>query len=612
MSRIFSSLRWAVGLLLVCASAAAETPRTDVRVLIDVSGSMVDNDPANLRVPALALLVGLLPPDTVAGIWTFAERPERQVAPAVVDPAWKQSAGAAAAAIHSRGQRTDIEQALRTAASAWEEPPGETRRSIILLTDGVVDTGSEAASRASRSRLLAEGVGALEQAGAAVHAIALSAHADHELLKQLAVATDGWYERAEDAGQLERLFLRMFEKATQPDTVPIAGNRFSVDDSIDEMTVLVFREQEAPPMKLHAPDGSTLTTESAGDHLHWRSGSGYDMVTLGHPQTGEWTIEGETDPDNRVMVVTDLRLEVADLPGYVLPGEDLLVAASLSEGGTPIDRTDFLRLVGMSTLQHGVDGDRSDLIMMDDGEAGDAALGDGVFSVTVGGGEQEGVMYLDIIADSGTFIRESRQSVGVLWPASARLEDGERPVLRVTPQSELLQRDGLRVEATFTPAGGSSVALELTPDADGDLVGPMVETSAGGHIEITVHGRATSGRELSVPLPPIEVAGALPPAAAATADGAAVPAGAADAPSTGGEAPAPGDATTAEAPAQEETAPEAAAEPPPPPPDWGVAIGLAAAANLVAALIVGGLWWWRRRRDAAQLQGFEAALAPAA
>jgi hypothetical protein len=55
---------------------AAETgnPSPELQILIDVSGSMKHNDPKNLRIPALKLLVNLLPDGTNVGIWLFAEK----------------------------------------------------------------------------------------------------------------------------------------------------------------------------------------------------------------------------------------------------------------------------------------------------------------------------------------------------------------------------------------------------------------------------------------------------------------------------------------------------------------------------------------------------------
>lgn len=84
---------------------------SDVRVLIDVSGSMKTNDPKNLRAPAVRMLVGLMPEGTRSGIWTFGQYVNMQVKLDNVDSQWKQSAMAEADKIHSRGLYTKIGRA---------------------------------------------------------------------------------------------------------------------------------------------------------------------------------------------------------------------------------------------------------------------------------------------------------------------------------------------------------------------------------------------------------------------------------------------------------------------------------------------------------------------
>ena len=53
-------LSFCMGLATAEQTVNVEPENSDVRVLIDVSGSMKKNDPKNLRSPALRLLVGLL------------------------------------------------------------------------------------------------------------------------------------------------------------------------------------------------------------------------------------------------------------------------------------------------------------------------------------------------------------------------------------------------------------------------------------------------------------------------------------------------------------------------------------------------------------------------
>ena len=95
-------------LLLIAPHLLAQEERADVRILIDVSGSMKQNDPLNLRRPALRLLVGLLPSETRAGVWTFGRYVNMLIPLGQVDSAWKSKARKSSDSIASPGQFTNI------------------------------------------------------------------------------------------------------------------------------------------------------------------------------------------------------------------------------------------------------------------------------------------------------------------------------------------------------------------------------------------------------------------------------------------------------------------------------------------------------------------------
>ena len=46
---------------------------SDFRVLVDVSGSMKQSDPNDMRQPAVDLLIRLAPEKSLMGIWTFGQ-----------------------------------------------------------------------------------------------------------------------------------------------------------------------------------------------------------------------------------------------------------------------------------------------------------------------------------------------------------------------------------------------------------------------------------------------------------------------------------------------------------------------------------------------------------
>jgi len=179
---------------------------SDIRVLIDVSGSMKKNDPKNLRLPALRLLVGLLPSDASSAVWTFGTKAVPIVPAGLADEKWKKNAQLASKKIHSRDLFTNVGVALDAAVADWDKKPSTlNQRSIILLTDGMIDIGKdEAKNTQERSRILKKTLAEIQKTGANIHTIALSKNADHAFLKELSTKTDGGYEQTNSAEQLER------------------------------------------------------------------------------------------------------------------------------------------------------------------------------------------------------------------------------------------------------------------------------------------------------------------------------------------------------------------------------------------------------------------------
>lgn len=341
------------GLLIYCtgATAHASNKPIELRVLFDVSGSMRANDPNNLRVPALRLLGELAPEGVNVGIWLFAENVESLIPPTIVDAAWRRQVSGQLGRIHSRGLFTDIEQAIAVASQDWlnAEPETGVQRHLLLFTDGLVDLQAGIpASLASRERLLAQWSRTLRQAGVHLHAIGLSEEIDTQLLEQITERTDGWLEVILQADELHRVFLRMLEQTAPPTTLPLRDNHFSVDDRIQEFTVLVFR---APghAVQLVNPRQQAYTQSSHPASVRWHQEDGYDLITVMQPDSGSWYVDSPTDPDNRVVIVTDLDLHVEPLPQAFWPGDQAEVTAWALEQGQPIRQEDFLDVVRMQT-----------------------------------------------------------------------------------------------------------------------------------------------------------------------------------------------------------------------------------------------------------------------
>ncbi len=491
-----------LGPLWAAVPNPANAPVTDLRILIDISGSMKHNDPHNLRAPALRLLVGLMPDGMRAGVWTFGQYVNMLVPLGTVTPAWKRRALAAAARINSRGLFTNIGGALDRATVGWSRADPRYRRQVLLLTDGMVDIAKSAQkNREEQARILHQIVPRLKRAGARVHTIALSSNADRAFLRTLALQTGGGFVQVDNARDLERVFLHLFEQVVPAETLPLHNNRFKVDAQVKDMTVLVFRKSVDRQVRLDGPDGSTYGYGHTVAGMTWRHEADYDMVTVNHPAPGEWNLEAAIDPDNRVLVATNLKLVATPLPNHLLVSHKLLLRCRLLEAGKPVVDTRLLNLTRFVAKIGVGDAQVRTLVLHDNGQAGDAQAGDGIYSAELAmlvAGDKS--ITLEALAPS--FERAYHQTVKV-YSAPFKLDiDAPTPVhpmsyrIKIIPEPTLVALDGLQLKVevegkTYRP--GRMISID-TPTWGMELPADL----AGQTMSLRLQGMQTNGTPVDI------------------------------------------------------------------------------------------------------------------
>ncbi len=482
-------------LLLIAVSihgqSLAVEPGYDFRVVIDVSGSMKQTDPKNLRVSALKLINGLIPTGSRAGVWTFGRYVDMTVKWGKVNDAWRKQADLGADKIHSNALLTNIESALARAQVGWEKADKKTRRILLLLTDGKVDVSKDPAkNEKSRNRVLSESLNTLKVAGAQVHTIALSRSTDEVLLKQLALETGGSFAIAHSADELQKVFLKMFERASEPDTVALNGREFPVDASIREMTLLVFRSANSQSTILIPPDSPAISARKTRG-TRWRSDQGYDLITVKNPEPGIWRIDAEMDPDNRLMVVTDLKLQVGGIAAYSSPRDLFKVTAEILDRDKKISKNSFLRFVNFEVTHIDVDGSENKYMLAHTTERKHK----GQYLYQLDQKFAEGKHSFVVSADSRTFNRSKRFDMQVQWPVEVVVESQQNPgvyELKLRAREEYLKPDGLVADVSIEAPDGSSDSLEL--EASAGWLRARIETRQNGlyhaHVKVSAQSNA--------------------------------------------------------------------------------------------------------------------------
>ncbi len=508
--RGFLSLLCLIGLLAVDTRAQPPAP-ADVRLVIDVSGSMKRNDPNNLRQPAVDLLVQLLPEGSRAGVWTFGKWVNMLVPHRDVGDSWRETAQAKASEINSVGLFTNIGEALEKATFEGAEGGAEFRKSIILLTDGMVDIDKSPEQNQREWRRIADDViPRLKDAGVAVHTIALSANADTNLLNKISLATGGMAEVAHSADDLMRIFLKAFDVAAPAEQVPLTDNQFVIDSSVEEFTALIFRQNADEQTQLVGPDATVYEANKSDPDVKWHRSPDYDLITVNQPLEGEWGVKADMAPDSRVTVVSNLNLRVLPLPINVMGGQVETLSLMLQEDGKTIDRPEFLSLMQIEgTMEAG--NDEFDLAEFWQSRIGaEQPPADGIYSQVLPAFEKSGIYQLSVIVDGKTFIRQFTHQFHVRQPFGAEvkqmtIEGKNEYVLVVNSYSQDIDIPRTQVAATIETPDGRKKIRPLNP-TEADTWQAILLPEKEGRYTATVKtkGFNNAGQPFEVTLAPVD------------------------------------------------------------------------------------------------------------
>lgn len=209
INRTLSRLGVAIAVVAVCAVApsiggAAQPPvGLDVILVLDDSGSMRNNDPDRRSLRALTEFVLQQDREDRIGLVLFAGE-ARMVAPLtwLTEPG-KAEVLASLSEVGFDGRRTDTAAAVERAIYELSfQLRDDAQRAIILISDGVLDTGSPERDLA-RGRWLEDVLSRnAAEADIRIYSIAVSERADFQVLHTLANTTRGAYYRVLDGSQI--------------------------------------------------------------------------------------------------------------------------------------------------------------------------------------------------------------------------------------------------------------------------------------------------------------------------------------------------------------------------------------------------------------------------
>ena len=188
------------------------TPPIDVMLVLDNSGSMKKNDPKFLVTEAIKEFISQKNENTRVGIIIFDGKVQLKVSLTVASFANRETILSSIEAINYKGQYTDFPAAIERAIYELKDNGrSDSMKSIIFMTDGIVDTG-DANRDLEKSKWMREDLAAdAADNEIKVFGIAFTESADFQLIQSISQQTKGEYFRALVAEDLKNVFQQINE-----------------------------------------------------------------------------------------------------------------------------------------------------------------------------------------------------------------------------------------------------------------------------------------------------------------------------------------------------------------------------------------------------------------
>ncbi|BCO14481.1 TIGR03503 family protein [Aeromonas hydrophila] len=301
-----------------------------------------------------------------------------------------------------------------------------------------------------------------------------------------------------------------------PSDIPLLDNRFRIDYGVKEITFIVTRKPGTPSVILVRPDGSKLyVSKVTPPDVGWLALKDQDLITIRDPMPGPWQAIGEVDPDNRVRLLSNIRLETDQLPTQLYQGERVKLKSWLLIDDAPPKAGYYLTDLGMTVrLQRFNDAKQEgepivDEVLghyRDDGKGLDEVPGDGIMTAEAVLDVAAGKYRAMYSTGNQVFSRARYQDV-LIYPlpvsytlAPPSQEFGAK--LSFLIDADELDPVSVVIEGKATNTVGASMAFNAVatePRVEVDL--SAIKEVGQYEVNATLFGTTRLGREIQVTLP---------------------------------------------------------------------------------------------------------------
>jgi Mg-chelatase subunit ChlD len=481
----------------VVTSAYAETAPANVTVVIviDNSGSMLENDPDDLRFAAARMFIRLLDVGDRVAIVTFAKDASDSTELLTIASETDRDVALAAAADRPVTGGTNMNAAFEKSASLLRQDTSGNQQYVLFLTDGWPGVPDLQPGDSGFDAWWEDTVEFAHAGGAPVLGVALNmTSGSTRYLEEVVAATGGAVFEADDSTQLVHAYLAIFGQlkgrtVLEPSTV-VSNEVYGLEvPALIKRAYFVAISDEEPSATVSV-DGSPADAEVWVDRRFTVISA--DPGEDGHVQPGEWLISlDQPASDVRAILVSRFALTItAPIAGVAPLKKPVLVSAFLSE----LQDDGSLVELAPDAMELEVRPPGNDIVdrlpMNDDGKAGDAHANDGLYSRAYGNTSERGTYEYAITAHREGVVTTASGSIDLIPFPDLTVESPEARRYTVRDVNDLDISARITLEGRDFDLPGATVTATLTrPDATSEMVELAYEDGTYvGNVDIEENG----------------------------------------------------------------------------------------------------------------------------
>ena len=295
-----------------------------------------------------------------------------------------------------------------------------------------------------------------------------------------------------------------------PSDIPLLDNRFRIDPFTEQVTFVLNHTESPQLIVLVRPDGSKLNYMEHPKSVAWTTTSNLDIITIDKPMTGPWQALAELNGNNRIKLISNVKLTTNKLPLKLYAKEYITTHASLYADNKLMTDKDYLDGAKLSVSLIGKK-EKQLTLYKDNGKSYDTLPFDGMLTAHVYIDLTPGRYLLSVRTKNDIFIRNQNKDA-VVFPSPiislpAAIEYGSKNVTfsfkvdneEIDPKS--ISIDGIIRNDKNKVIG--QVIIHSTDNVSADGVFTKTQEIDYGNFTFSAKAFATtrSGREIELQLP---------------------------------------------------------------------------------------------------------------